>query len=124
MGLSGDYGITWLLTQLVGRGRAHELLLLADRVDATRCLDLGIFNRVVPDAGLQEDAFALARRLAHGPGLAQGLIKDNVDDAATLEFAAALDREAERLVRASLHPDHAQAVRAFVEKRAPRFGTG
>jgi enoyl-CoA hydratase/carnithine racemase len=124
VGLSGDYGISWLLTHLVGRGRARELMLLAEKVDAQRCLDLGIFNRVVPDARLHDEAFALARRLAHGPGLAQALIKDNLDDAATLEFAAALDREAERLVRASLHPDHAQAVRAFVEKRAPQFGAG
>jgi enoyl-CoA hydratase/carnithine racemase len=122
VGLSGDYGITWLLAQLVGRGRASELMLLAEKVDAPRCASLGIFNRVVPDARLQDEAFALARQLAHGPALAQALIKDNLDDAATLPFAAALDLEAERLIRASLDPDHAEAVRAFVEKRAPTFG--
>ena len=71
---------------------------------------------------LREDAFALARQLAQGPGLAQALVKDNLDDAATLPFDAALDHEAERLIRASLHSDHAEAVRAFVEKRAPLFG--
>lgn len=122
VGLSGDYGITWLLTQLVDRGRARELMLLGDKVDAQRCLSLGLFNRVVPDPQLQEEAFALARRLAQGPGLAQALTKDNLDDAATLPFDAALDNEAERLVRASMHGDHAEAVRAFVEKRAPNFG--
>jgi len=122
VGLSGDYGITWLLAQLVGRGRASELMLLAEKVDAPRCASLGLFNRVVPDARLQDEAFALARRLAHGPALAQALIKDNLDDAATLAFAAALDLEAERLIRASLDPDHAEAVRAFVDKRAPNFG--
>jgi enoyl-CoA hydratase/carnithine racemase len=120
--LSGDYGITWLLTQMVGRGRASELMLLAEKVDAQRCLSLGIFNRVVPDHQLREDAFALARQLAQGPGLAQALIKDNLDDAATLPFRAALDNEAERLIRASMHRDHTEAVRAFVEKRAPNFG--
>lgn len=122
VGLSGDYGISWLLTQLVGRGRASELMLLGEKIDAQRCLSLGLFNRVVPDDQLPEEAFALARQLAHGPGLAQALIKDNLDDAATLPFAAALDNEAERLIRASLDPDHAEAVRAFVEKRAPDFG--
>jgi enoyl-CoA hydratase/carnithine racemase len=124
VGLSGDYGITWLLAQLVGRGRASELMLLAEKVDAPRCASLGLFNRVVPDARLQDEAFALARQLAHGPALAQALMKDNLDDTATLPFASALDLEAERLIRASLDPDHAEAVRAFVEKRAPKFGSG
>jgi enoyl-CoA hydratase/carnithine racemase len=124
VGLSGDYGITWLLAQLVGRGRASELMLLGEKVDAQRCASLGIFNRVVPDARLHDEAFALARQLAHGPALAQALIKDNLDDAATQAFAAALDLEAARLIRASLHADHAEAVRAFVEKRAPKFGSG
>lgn len=122
VGLSGDYGIPWLLTQLVGRGRARELMLLGDKVDAQRCLSLGLFNRVVPDDQLRAEAFALARQLAQGPGLAQALVKDNLDDAATLRFDAALDHEAERLIRASTHGDHAEAVRAFVEKRAPNFG--
>jgi enoyl-CoA hydratase/carnithine racemase len=122
VGLSGDYGITWLLTQLVGRGRARELMLLGDKVDAQRCLSLGIFNRVVSDPQLQLEAFVLARHLAQGPSLAQALIKDNLDDAATSPFDAALDYEAERLIRASMHGDHAEAVRAFVEKRSPNFG--
>jgi enoyl-CoA hydratase/carnithine racemase len=122
VGLSGDYGITWLLAQLVGRGRASELMLLGEKIDAQRCLSLGLFNRVVPDDQLRADAFALASRLAQGPGLAQALVKDNLDDAATLPFDAALDNEAERLIRASMHGDHAEAVRAFVEKRGPNFG--
>jgi enoyl-CoA hydratase/carnithine racemase len=124
VGLSGDYGVTWLLSQLVGRGRASELLLLSEKVDAARCLALGVFNRVVPDAALQAEAFALARQLAQGPTQAQALIKDNLDDAATLAFQAALDNEAARLIQSSMDGDHAEAVRAFVEKRAPRFRAG
>lgn len=121
VGLSGDYGVTWLLSQLVGRGRASELMLLSEKVDAARCLAMGVFNRVVPDTALQAEAFALARQLAHGPALAQALIKDNLDDAATLPFEAVLDNEAARLIRSSMDSDHAEAVRAFVEKRIPRF---
>ena len=124
VGLSGDYGVTWLLSQLVGRGRASELMLLSEKVDATRCLGMGIFNRVVPDADLQAQAFTLARQLAHGPALAQALIKDNLDDSSTRGFEAALDNEATRLIRSTMDADHAEAVRAFVEKRAPRFRTG
>ncbi len=124
VGLSGDYGVTWLLSQLVGRGRAGELMLLSEKVDATRCLGMGIFNRVVPDADLQAQAFALARQLAHGPALAQALIKDNLDDSATVGFDTALDNEAVRLIRSTMDADHAEAVRAFVEKRVPRFRPG
>ena len=124
VGLSGDYGVTWLLSQLVGRGRASELMLLSEKVNAARCLGMGIFNRVVPDTDLQAEAFTLARQLAQGPALAQALIKDNLDDSSTLGFEAALDNEAARLVRSSMDADHAEAVRAFVEKRAPRFRPG
>lgn len=123
-GLSGDYGVTWLLHQLVGRGRASELMLLGEKVSATRCQTLGIFNRVVPDTALQAEALALARQLAQGPSLAQAMVKDNLDDATTLAFAETMDNEAGRLIRASQHSDHAEAVRAFVEKRAPLFRVG
>ncbi|OYU73389.1 MAG: enoyl-CoA hydratase, partial [Alphaproteobacteria bacterium PA3] len=124
VGLSGDYGVAWLLNQLVGRGRASELMLLSEKVDAARCLGMGIFNRVVPDTDLQAEAFTLARQLAHGPALAQALIKDNLDDSATVGFETALDNEAARLIRSTMDADHAEAVRAFVEKRAPRFRPG
>lgn len=121
IGLSGDYGIASLLTRLVGTGRARELMFGGDRVDARRAETIGIFNRVVPDAELQMEAFAFARRLANGPGQALRLMKDNLDDALVIDYDAALDREAERLVESAGTADHAEAVRAFVEKRAPVF---
>src|SRR5690606_18831194 len=121
VGLSGDYGIASLLTRLVGTGRARELMFSGDRVDAQRAETIGLVNRVVPDADLQAEAFALARRLANGPAQALRLMKDNLDDALAVEFDVALEREAERLVEAAGTADHAEAVRAFVEKRAPRF---
>src|SRR5512138_376142 len=86
VGLSGDYGIAWLLTRLVGTSRARELMFTGDKVDAARCETLGIVNRVVPDAQLQDQAFAWARELARGPRLAYGLMKDNLDDALVLGF--------------------------------------
>src|SRR5258708_12927711 len=69
-GLSGDYGIAWLLTRLVGTARARELMFTAEKVDAARCERIGLFNRVVPDAKLQEKAFAPAKTLAEGPTIA------------------------------------------------------
>ena len=76
---------------------------------------------MVPDASLQADAFALAKQMADGPQVALRLMKDNLDDALVVEYATALDREAERLVASSCTEDHREAVRAFVEKRKPVF---
>src|SRR5213080_362304 len=67
VGLSGDYGIAWLLTRLVGTARARELMFTADKVDAKGCEAIGLVNRVVPDEKLAEEAFALAKTMAEGP---------------------------------------------------------
>ena len=67
VGLSGDYGIAALLTRAVGTARARELMFTGDRISAERCEKIGIFNRVVPDASLQEHAFEMALTLASGP---------------------------------------------------------
>ena len=121
VGLSGDYGIAWLLTRLVGTGRARELMFTADRVDSGTCERLGLVNRVVPDESFREDAFQLARTLADGPAVALRRMKDNLDDALTEPFLTALDGEAERLIEVAQTEDHKEAVRAFVEKRRPDF---
>ena len=121
IGLSGDYGIAWLLTRTVGSPIAREMMFSADKVDSARAERIGLFNRVVPDDRLREEAFAYARRLAAGPRLALASMKDNLDEAARILFETALDHEAERLVAAAATDDHREAVRAFVEKRAPQF---
>jgi enoyl-CoA hydratase/carnithine racemase len=121
VGLPGDYGIAWLMTRAVGPGRARELMFTGERIDAARGERIGIFNRVVPDANLQEESFALAKSLAEGPRLALAAMKDNLDEAPTIEYPEALDREAERMIGCSTTADHKEAVRAFIEKRKPRF---
>jgi enoyl-CoA hydratase/carnithine racemase len=119
--LSGDYGIAWLLTRLVGTARARELMFTADKVDAARCEAIGLVNRVVPDDRLQAEAFALASSLAEGPTMALRYMKDNLDEALAFDFATARDSEAERLVRLTATADHREAVQAFIEKRKPVF---
>lgn len=120
VGLSGDYGMTWLLTRLVGTSFARELLFGSERVDAARCEAIGLVNRVTPDARLRAESFQWARKLAHGPAAAFGLMKDNLVDALRLDFLTCLDNEASRLIEASLTDDHRAAVKAFIEQRAAR----
>ena len=121
IGLSGDYGIAWLLTRTVGSPIAREMLFTSDRVDAARAERIGLFNRVVADERLQAEAFELARAMAAGPAVALRHMKDNLDEAMHIDFDTALQHEARRVVDTSLTEDHREAVRAFVEKRKPVF---
>ena len=67
IGLSGDYGIAWLLSRVVGPGRARQLMLTAERVEARQAYDIGLVNQVSTPENLQTEAFTLAQRLANGP---------------------------------------------------------
>jgi enoyl-CoA hydratase/carnithine racemase len=121
IGLTGDYGVAWLLTRLVGTSRARELMFLSERIDARRCEALGLLNRVVPDVELRDTAFALAKSLAEGPSIALARIKDNLDHAISADFLGSMDQEAENMVRSARTTDHKEAVRAFIDKRRPSF---
>jgi enoyl-CoA hydratase/carnithine racemase len=119
--LTGDYGISWLLTRLAGTSRARELMFFSEKLDARRCEMLGLVNRVVPDADLRSEAFAMAKSLANGPSSAYAAIKDNLDLALSADFLTSLDHEAENMVTAGGTAQHSEAVRAFIEKRAPNY---
>ncbi len=119
--LPGDYGIAWLLSRLVGTARAREYMFTGARLDIDLCERVGLVNRVVPDDALRETAFAMAREMAAGPRIAIARIKDNLDFAGQADYFAAADREAEAMIATAQTEDHKEAVRAFVEKRAPVF---
>lgn len=121
LGLSGDYGGTWFLTQLVGPAKAREIYFTADRVDSSRCLELGIFNRVVPNEKLAEEAFLLAARIAAGPPIALRFMKENLNRALDSDLDTCLQYEADRMVRGALTDDYTEAVAAYAAKRAPKF---
>ena len=121
VGLSGDYGGTWFLTQLIGSAKARELYFLSDMLDAAEIERLGLANRVVGDDELEAEAMALAKRLANGPGVALRYMKRNLNAAESGTLAAGLDSEAYGMLRARASEDHKEAARAFVEKRAPVF---
>jgi enoyl-CoA hydratase/carnithine racemase len=121
VGFSGDYGSSWLLTQLVGTARARELFFTARRVPAEECLALGIFNQVVPDDELRTVVANLAREIAGGPPIALGYMKENLNRALTADLKTCLAMEAERMVRCGQTEDHREAVAAFLAKRQPQF---
>lgn len=121
IGLSGDYGIAWLLTRVVGPARARQLLLTSQRVTADRALAMGLVNNLATLKNLQTNAMDLAAQLANGPQVAYRYIKDNLDEALNIDHATAIDREADRLLKARTTQDHKEAVKAFAEKRPPVF---
>ena len=122
VGLSGaDMGAAWLLPRLVGLGRATEMLLSGDFVDAKTAERIGLYNRVVPDGQALAEATALAVRLAKGPSAAQGVTKQALDAEATMELAEALVYEAEVQAELMRRPDFREAYEAFRAKREPRF---
>jgi len=121
IGLSGDYGGSWLLTRLVGVSRAKELYYTSRRVGADEGLALGIFNEVVPDDELTVRAQALARSIAAGPPIALRYMKENLNRAVGADLRTALAMEADRMVRCTRTDDHKEAVQAFMGKRKPTF---
>jgi 2-(1,2-epoxy-1,2-dihydrophenyl)acetyl-CoA isomerase len=122
IGFPPDGGSSWTLPRLVGRRRAAELMLLNERLDAAAARDLGLVTRVVPDAGLDDEAAALARRLADGPLKAHGAVKRLLRESATRGFAEQLAEEARTIAALAAAPDGREGVAAFLSKRRPRFG--
>ncbi len=121
VGYSGDFGGSYFLTQLVGTAKARELYFTADILDAPQALALGLVNRVVPDARLEEETLALATRLARGPRIAYRYMKRNMNAAESGSLAQLLDLEAWHHTRTGQTEDHREATKAFVDKREPVF---
>jgi 2-(1,2-epoxy-1,2-dihydrophenyl)acetyl-CoA isomerase len=121
LGTSPDGGLTALLARTVGLKQAAELMLLGDRFDAPRALQLGLVNRLVAPAMLESEAMALATRLANGPAHAYGrtkaLLQATIGDA----FDAQLRRETESFAACAATEEFVEGVRAFLGKRRPNF---
>jgi 2-(1,2-epoxy-1,2-dihydrophenyl)acetyl-CoA isomerase len=121
VGLSGDFGGTWFLNQLVGPARARELYFTSEILDADRIAALGLANRIVADAELEAETMKLAQQIAAGPRVALHYIKRNHVIALTGSLSELLDAEALHMTRCRDTEDHKEASRAFVEKRKPVF---
>ena len=122
VGLSGaDMGAAWLLPRIVGYGHAAEMLLTGEFVDAQRAHEIGLYNRVVPQAQVVPEARAIAEKLARGPSAALGATKQALEAEAALDLEAALAYEADVQAQLMQGPNFREAHEAFRAKRDPKF---
>jgi 2-(1,2-epoxy-1,2-dihydrophenyl)acetyl-CoA isomerase len=121
IGLHPDWGGTWLLPRLVGRGRAFELLSTGRMISAAEALSIGMVDRVVPAAELDRETDALARAIAGGPPIAIAGIKKALRAAEGNDLRAQIDLESEHQMQAFTSADAAEGMAAFFEKRAAKF---
>src|SRR5579859_2556096 len=122
VGLTGaDMGAVYLLPKVVGMGRAFELLLLGDTIDATAAERYGLVNRVVPHAELLAKSHEWARRLAGGPTLAISMTKHMLNRELSMDLAAAIEAEAQAQALMLMGEDHRRFYEAFKAKEKPKF---
>lgn len=120
-GLSIDFGGSWLLPRIVGMHRAKELALFADIISAAEAERIGLVNRVVPEAEIDEFVDGWAARLAAGPPIALAMTKRMLDNSLQVTMEEALDDEGVAQTVNFGTADTAEAMKAFVEKREPTF---
>jgi 2-(1,2-epoxy-1,2-dihydrophenyl)acetyl-CoA isomerase len=121
IGLSADSGTSLALPLLAGLARAAELAFTNRAVTAPEALEMGLVNRVVPDAELMDQARELAASLASGPTRAIGLSKRALNRSVLGSLEATLEYEAQLQEIAGRTEDHAEGLAAFLEKRQPKF---
>src|SRR6478609_7754259 len=119
--LSCDTGASYRLQQLVGRAKAIELLYLPRTISAADALELGLATTVVPADQLAAEVAALAAKLAAGPTIALGAMRQSVAYAAGHSFEEALEFESAMMTKTGATADHRAAVAAFVAKEKPTF---
>ena len=120
-GLVPDGGLTASLARLVPRPLAMELCLLGQPVTAERLAELGVITTLAEVGAVDTAAQVLADRLAQGPRVAQGVIRQMVSAAYEASEDAQLDRERNAMAAASGAPEAAEGIAAFLEKRRPDF---
>jgi 2-(1,2-epoxy-1,2-dihydrophenyl)acetyl-CoA isomerase len=121
VGLFPDYGGTFFLPQLVGVSKAAELFYTGDMIDAKTALALGLVNQVVPAAQLEAAVRTLAQKIAQGPSLPIRAAKKALFASEEKELSKALDNEVREQIRCYLSDDCNEGIRAFFDKRPPKF---
>ena len=121
VGFIPDDGGTYLLPKTVGLAKACELVFTGEFLEAEEALRIGLLNSLVSEADLEEKTMALASKIAHGPPLAIKLAKLQMCRGLSGDLGSALEAEAVAQTILASSEDHAEGVRAFLEKRPPIF---
>ena len=122
VGLSGaDMGAAWLLPRIVGLGQASELLMLGEFIDAQRAYEIGLYNKVVPQGELEQEATAWARKLADGPAHGLAVTKRMLNAEAHCTLGEAMQLEGWIQAECMAHPDYREGYEAALARRAPDF---
>lgn len=122
VGLTGaDMGAGYLLPRVVGLGRAAELLLLGDTIDATTAERYGLVNKVVPHEELLAATQEWANRLARGPTQALAMTKRMLNNELNMDLASAIEAEAQAQALLLMGEDHRRFFEAFKAKERPNF---
>ena len=121
IGLVPDCGGTFILPRLVGWKRATELMITGDVISASRALEMGMINAVVPDDELSSHVLAMAEKLAQAPTAAIGRIKELLEASATNDYGGQLELERKAQIQSGKTKDFREGAAAFLEKRPPRF---
>ncbi len=124
VGLSPDGGMSWQLPRLVGFRRAQEMLLLNQRVRADDAQAMGLINRVVDDDDLVSEGRATARTLVDSATKAIAASRELLLESFHGEFEAHLEREARSIAALGAGDEAGEGIRAFTERRKPRFRRG
>jgi enoyl-CoA hydratase/carnithine racemase len=119
--IPGDGG-AWLLPRIIGMSRAAEMAFTGDIIDATRALEYNLVSRVVPREDLMASAVELAGRITRHPSHGVRLTKRLMREAIHSRLDSLLELSAAYQAIAHKTDDHREAVDAFLEKRAPRYG--
>jgi 2-(1,2-epoxy-1,2-dihydrophenyl)acetyl-CoA isomerase len=119
--VAGDMGLPWTLSHLVGGSKARELMFLPGKFDAEQAHAIGLVAAVFPDETFRDEAEAVVQRLAAASPAALSTLKGNFLAAERMGMRDYVEFEAERHLRVAASADTAEAFRAFVEKRPPRF---
>lgn len=121
IGLVPDAGGTYLLPRRVGLAKAKELVFTAEVLGADDAARIGLVDRVVSAASLEEETRALARRIAGGPPRALALAKELLDRSLGQDLETCLGREALAQGQMIASEDHREGLAAFFDERPPRF---
>lgn len=121
IGLVPDGGLSWILTRELGYARAYQLAVEAEKIEARRCLDFGLVNRVTPTADVLDSALAWAETLIERAPVALALTKRAFRAAADMSRRDAMAFEAMLQRTAIATEDRQEGVAAILEKRKPSF---